>query len=146
MNIDITKIYEKSCSAEQHHSDGLRAMRTLSIVQGISIILGSLYLFKEQQYLASIGASIFSILLTIIMASLNYHHLRHTRWLSEYIRKLELEYSLTNSGPFAHMHQMRATNKFQKLLRFLLNSGMYVLIILTSLIILVVNIYFLLLK
>ena len=141
MSIDINKIYELSCSAEHHHSTALRAVRTLTIVQGIAIILGSLYLIKEQQYFASSGAAIFSIILTSIMATLNYHHLRHTRWLSQYIREIEKEHSVISRGPFLYMDEMRMNNKYQKSLRFMLNTAMYLLIIITSFIILIVNIY-----
>ncbi len=141
MPLDIDKIYDKTCEAMKSHSEGLRSARSLSIVQGIALTVGSLYLLKDSQNIAAIGAAVFSILLTIILATLNYHHLRHTRWLSEYAAKLEEEYAKGSIGPCRIMREKRKANKHQKLLRFTLNSAIYIIVAIFAILVVFVAVF-----
>ena len=101
----------------------------------------SLYLLKDSQNIAAIGAAVFSILLTIILATLNYHHLRHTRWLSEYAAKLEEEYAKGSIGPCRIMREKRKANKHQKLLRFTLNSAIYIIVAIFAILVVFVAVF-----
>jgi len=147
MTIEIRQIYDQSCSASHLYSETLRSIRTFSIVQGITVITGAIYLISEEQYLASLGTTVFSIILTSILATLNYHYLRHIRCINKYIREIESEYSILannktiKEGPFLALDLMRDSSKNQDLIRFMLNKAIFLLLICASLLLLIFSIY-----
>ncbi len=135
--IGLEAVYSQACGALKHYSLMLRYIRTLAVVQGMTLIGGGALLLREQQFGMAMLVAVFGITLTGIIWQQNQHYLRHTRCMSNYLAKFEESHADGVVGPYAALREMRQSGEDkrpadmtlkQRGRRFMLNKAVYIVL------------------
>ena len=133
--IEKYQIYGRACDAAIHFSTCVLNTRTATIVQGVAIITGAIYLSERGFYVLSLIVVSFGVLFTLVLSSLQKNYLNFWFQTVSYAAKLE-----DGKGPWSACLQDRDNRLGGHKLRILVENGSELLITITLLAVFVYDI------
>ena len=87
-NINI-KAYEQGCNSIRHYSILSSNVRTLTIIQGIVLLVAWITTYKDDKVVLQIAIPGFGLLFTILLALFNYGYYSAAEYFFKSIEKME---------------------------------------------------------
>lgn len=142
MALDETKLYEESCNGFRHYSTAVMTIRTITIAQGFAVLTAVSYLSTSNQFLLSLFATVFGVLLTGVLAALQWNYYLHASTLLDFLVALESRLSPLegSTGPWTTYAAPRSRRFRSWWGRLVYLHGPYVLLLLALVSLLAYNV------
>ncbi|HSS48911.1 MAG TPA: hypothetical protein VLX28_08190 [Thermoanaerobaculia bacterium] len=88
-DIDLDGRYAEGCNALRHYSSTIMNVRTLAIAQGFTVVGAAGYLLRQGEFNFSLGVSVFGILFTGLLYSLQRNYWLHCKAFLGYVIEVE---------------------------------------------------------
>ncbi|GJM16899.1 MAG: hypothetical protein DHS20C13_22260 [Thermodesulfobacteriota bacterium] len=124
---NFSLFYSEGCSTLRHYSQAVKNIRTITIAQGLAVIYAITFLTKEEEFILSILAGLFGLVLTCIFYFLHQHYLNLSIASLEYIRKLE-EVEFAHEGIGSAIKNARSKFWSKWIVRFIFTKALYLLL------------------
>jgi hypothetical protein len=115
--------YSEGCSALRHYSVCVLNTRTITIAQGFAILTGATYTIKEGLFWPSWCISVFGLLFTAVLNSLQKNYWLHCNAILKKVVELEKD-----DGPWSAYSVQRAKRHEQKRWKILVVDGPFYLL------------------
>jgi hypothetical protein len=89
-DINLVGRYSEGYNALRHYSGSVMNVRTLAIVQGFTVAGAAGYLLRQGEYVFSFYVSVFGILFTVLLYSLQRNYWLHFKAFLDYVIGVEL--------------------------------------------------------
>lgn len=134
-------LYKEACEGIFHFSLAVRNLRTISLVQGTTILVAVSLLVSKSLYVQSFFASVFGIIVTMLMYNLHEHYKNHLLTFLEYTKTIESGLDKKFLGPWRYgMIQRDNKKQSSKWRQFLLDKCMYYVFVISYFVLMVVTI------